>query len=177
MDRASSCAAVPTPMRTSPASIVVWGEGLVSKLPSGRRTASTRAPVRSCSRTERSVLPASGEEPDTSISSRRNSRVPSCMTTSMKSTTWGCVTNDAMRSPPSCWGFTTRLAPARTSLGSEDSLRARAMMLRSGRMARHATVTKRLSASVSSAATSAAARSTPAWRSVSSSVASPVTDG
>ena len=46
-----------------------------------------------------------------------------------------------MRSPPSCWGFTTRSAPARTSLGSEDSLRARAMICRSGRIDRQDTVT------------------------------------
>jgi hypothetical protein len=45
--RAASCSAVPTLMRTSPAPMVSSGEGLVRKLPSGRRMASTSAPVRS----------------------------------------------------------------------------------------------------------------------------------
>ena len=58
---APSCSAVPTLIRTSPASITSSGEGLVTKAPSGRRMASTRAPVRSRRWAERSVLPARGE--------------------------------------------------------------------------------------------------------------------
>ena len=44
---AASCSAVPTPMRTSPASITSSGDGLVRKPAPGLRMASTNAPVRS----------------------------------------------------------------------------------------------------------------------------------
>ena len=48
------------------------GEGLVRKVPSGRRMASTSAPVRSRRWAERSELPASDESSETVSSSRRN---------------------------------------------------------------------------------------------------------
>ena len=95
------------------------------------------------------------------------------MTTSTKSTTWGWVTNAAIRSPPRRCGLTTRSAPTRSSLASEDSPRARAMTWIDGLKDRLATVTNRLSASVSRAAIRVPARSMPARSSVSSSVTSP----
>ena len=60
--------------------------------------------------------------------------------------------------PPMLCGFTTRSAPARRSFSSLSSMRARATMNRSGRSERALSVTNRFPASLSSAATSARAR-------------------
>jgi hypothetical protein len=73
-----------------------------------------------------------------------------------------CNANAAIRRPPISCGLTARLAPARNNLDLESSVRARAMMTRSGRNARLDKVTKTLSASVFSAAISAWACSMPA---------------
>ena len=158
-------------------SIIVSPRGLVVNSPEGLRSASTSAPLDSRRFASRSVVPASGEPSGIENSRRRNSSDRSCITTSTNSATFGLDTNDAMRAAPSSWGLTTRSAPACWSLGMLSSARARATMNRSGTRSRHDSVTKRFSASVSIAATSARARSTPAASRTSSCVASPITTG
>ena len=59
----------------------------------------------------------------------------------------------------------TRVAPARSSLGSESSTDARATIAMSGFSSRAVSVMKMFSASESTQATTARARSIPAWRS------------
>ena len=101
----------------------------------------------------------------------------SCITTSMNSATCGRTTKLAMRAAPSSCGFTTRSAPARASLATLSSWRARATTNMVGLSVRAESVTNRFAASSAKAATSARARSTPAARSVVSRVASPTMVG
>ena len=132
---------VPMAISTWPASIGVCIAGLVRNVPSRLRSARMSAPAVSAAFVSCRVCPASLEPAATDISSRRNSRLPSCITTSRNSTTLGCIAAAAIRWPPIRCGFTTRVAPARSSFASDASVRARAMMMRSGRSARADSVT------------------------------------
>jgi len=95
------------------------------------------SPTSACCR----VRPASREPARIDTSSKRNSRLPSCMTTSRNSTTLGCSAAAAIRWPPIRCGLTTRVAPARSSFGSDSSVRALATITRSGLSARADSVT------------------------------------
>ena len=161
-ESASSSAGVPIAMSTWPGWIDVSGDGFVLNRPSSSRSARTNAPVRSRRSASRMLRPAIDDCAGTRISSNRNCRPRSCMTTSRNSVTFGCSTNAAIRAPPMLCGLTTRSAPARRSFSSVSSTRARATMKRSGRRERALRVTKRLPASVLSAATKARARPSPA---------------
>jgi hypothetical protein len=130
-------------MSTWPGRMTVSGDGLVVNRPSPSRTARMRAPVRSRMWASRRLCPPSSDVGATGTSSRRNSRLPSCMTTSRNSATWGWSTKAAMRCPPRSCGLTTRSAPALASFPSEASWRTRATMNRSGRKARAVTVRNR----------------------------------
>ena len=78
-------------MRVLPPASTVSGAGFVAKVPSSWRIASTNAPVRSRTWASRRVWPERAEAAGTATSARRNSRLPSCITTSRKSATLGAT--------------------------------------------------------------------------------------
>ena len=108
-------------------------------------------------------------------SSSRSSPSAPWSNDSTNSTVDGLTARRAIWRPAIRYGETAWVAPASISLEAAASELARATITRSGLSARAVSVTKVLSASVSTAVISPAARSIPAARRVASSVASPST--
>ena len=119
-------------------------------------------------RTSPIVLPAPLQPSTTSISSKR---WPASTSTAPE--ICGCSARRAISEPEDLYGEMTRSAPARRSFASESSREARATIAALGLSSRTVSVMKMFSASESTHATTARARSTPARRSDSSSLAWP----
>ena len=121
----------------------------------------------------RIVLPALAHEGSTSIDAMWRSGPAAVVTASRNAVTWGLRTRLAIVRPAAVYGMTTRSAPASLSFFSASSSDARATIWMFGRTERAESVMYRLSASSSEAITMPSARSSPARRRSSSSVASP----
>src|SRR5919206_525984 len=112
------------------------GAGVVSKVPSRLRSATTSAPVSRRMSTSRMERPACPHVFVTSISSNRRSPPAAVVTTSMKAVTCGLRTRLAITRPAAVYGWTTRSAPASCSFLPASSFDARATIRRSGFAAR-----------------------------------------
>ena len=116
------------------------GSGVVSKVPSGLRSATTIAPVSCRIRRSRIVLPGGRAGRRTSISASWRSGPVAVVTTSRKAVTCGFSTRFAITWPAVEYGSTTRSAPASFSFRSADSVEARATIDRPAFAARAVSV-------------------------------------
>ena len=144
-----------------------------STRPSARLTAMTITPVLRPMSASRSDNPSSGPRLLTGTSSISIARLDRRVTSSANSTDEGLVRREMIRWAPMTAGITTWSAPAWRSVFWALGCSARAMISTFGASRLAVRVRKTFSASVGRTVTSVLARSRPASRRVSSSVAFP----